>query len=85
MNGSVLHAVISTSSQANQTTTTTTTSSNVVTQDIDLSEYLLPLISVMVFGSWSFVFAYSAMFSATTITMLGFLTILFVGFSFYSV
>lgn len=72
MNGSVLHSVISDQTQQGRSNQSATTSN-----DLDFSEYFLPLVSVFIFGSWTFIFNYSNAFSVTSITILGFLTVLF--------
>ena len=79
MNGCVLHSVVSEPVQEEGRTSESTD----ISLELDLSEYFLPLVAVMMVVMWTFVMTYTNLFSAVSISILGFLTMLFLGVAFF--
>ena len=80
MNGSVIHCVISEQNHTNGRSSEPATIPN----DLDISDYFMHLVGITLIGTWTIFITSTNVMSVTSIAILGFLTIFFIGLTFYS-
>lgn len=80
MDGSVVHCVIS---EQNSNNGRNNEPANIPT-NLDMSDYLMHLIGLSLIGTWSIFIMWTNFMSSTSIAVLIFLTVLFIGWTIYS-
>lgn len=79
-NGAVIHCVISEPNDSDGRTSEPASIPN----DLDISDYFMLLVGITLIGTWAIFITSSNIMSITSIAILGFLTVFFVGMTFYS-